>query len=193
MDKRFCIPIELPRLNEDSENQIIDFSRENKERFIGWSFVNNYVSSLKIQSDIGFSNLRITDDKETKFFKNVLEINKIYLDYKNLVFALQKSRSIIHPHTDPGRTATLQYLIQGKAVSRFWSMENFTPDVSYRLEDLKLEAEFIIQPHTWYLFNNSAIHSVSNIEDERMQLAIVLTYRFKDFEDAKDNINQIII
>lgn len=193
MDKRFCIPIDLPRLNDETEQEIIEFASQNNGRFIGWSFINNYVSSVGKQVNLGFSNIRIVDEKETNFFKELLEKNNIKLNYQNLLFALQKSKLVIHPHTDPGRTVTLQYLIKGKAISRFWSMKNFKPDVGYKLKDLTLESEFVIEPHTWYLYNNSAIHSAYNIENERIQLAVVLTYKFKDFEDAKTNFCQILI
>lgn len=193
MDERFCVKINLPRLDDLSERMILKFVNNNDHRLIGWSFIDNKVSSTRPQDFIGFSNLRITDEVEINFFKNILESNNINFDYTNLVFAVQRSRNTVFPHTDPGRTATLQYLIKGSATTKFWSMDDFVPDISYSGKKLKLESEFKIDCHSWYLYNNSAIHSAHDIEgDERVQLAVVLTYRFKDFEDAKINFQKIL-
>lgn len=194
MDDRFCVKVNLNKLNSQSENLILNFVKNKKNSLVGWSFVNNLVSSTTPRDIFGFSNLRITEHEEILFFKNILENNHIFLNYDKLFFAVQRSKIRVLPHTDPGRTVTLQYLIKGKAISRFWSMENFVPDISYHNKKLKLESEFMIEPHSWYLFNNSSIHSVEDIENnERVQLAIVLTYKFKNFQDAVLNFHNIIL
>jgi len=194
MDDRYYRKVDLPRLDNKSEDLILDFVTSKKNQLVGWSFHNNLVSSTTSRDIYGFSNLRITNSEEIDFLRNILLKNKIKIDFTKLFFAIQRSKIRILPHTDPGRTVTLQYLIKGKAISKFWSMENFVPDISYHNKKLKLESEFIIEPHTWYLFNNSSIHSVDDIEDnERVQLVIVLTYRFENFQDAVLNFNNILL
>lgn len=193
MDSRFCVKVDWPKLSSTSEDAILNFVDHNRDRLVGWSFLNGTIGNTASRDSLGFSNIRITDNNELDFFKSILETNNIFLNYENIIIAIQRSKRLILPHTDPNRSCTLQYLIKGKAKTRFWSMENFIPNISYHNKHLKLEAEFDIDLHSWYLYNNSAIHSAHDIDDERVQLAIVLHNRFKDFEEAKLNLNSILL
>jgi hypothetical protein len=87
------------------------------------------------------------------------------------------------PHKDHSRTCSMFYLYTEPNVKTSWwtKTENFEEFDDYRYGDpdkLKEAHSEIIEPHHWYVFNNSefhSIHRISNNEINRICLIIEFT------------------
>jgi len=193
MDK-YITSLDLPSLKSDDEEFIINYVHENIDRFNSWVNVNNFTSRIGVNVGTGFSNLPIVDEDEQRTFIDLFERNGLFFDYEDVIIVLQRSKNNIIPHTDPGRTCTLAYLVKGEAETKFYSMENFVPNINYANAKLHTEASYVIPQRSWYLFNHSKIHGVENFQDsERIQIALNLTSKFIDYQDAVENWKRILI
>lgn len=188
MYSKFCIPLDfIPSLDEKSHNDILNWYEINKKTF--YSHYQENGKTVRGFKNFDFFSQRTFSSEEDAFAKNILESNNILINYDRILFLMQRGFIHVPPHTDPGRTVTLLYNIQGSAISNFYEMENFIPDIDYSLHNLTLVESITMKLKKWYLFNNSAIHSVGRINNHtRIAFGINLTERFRDFEDAKDNI-----
>ncbi|NBO28135.1 MAG: hypothetical protein EBV10_02685 [Synechococcaceae bacterium WB6_1A_059] len=111
---------------------------------------------------------------------------------KSSGLGIQRSLKRIPPHTDPGRNVSLLYNIKGPAVTDFYEIDNFIPNIEYNPQDLKLKASVEMKLHKWYLFNNASIHGVKNIPDfERVAFVIHFHGIFKNFEEASANLKNL--
>lgn len=185
----------LPSFTDEDNKELIDYANSFSDQgFISYGIHNDRVvrEPTGYNKAVGFSYL---DIGKTNFelVRRILDKNRFPIKYDtNPLYFMQRVRWSNVAHTDPGRTVSLIYIMTGDAVSRFYSMDNFVPDINYLGENIRLEHETRFKLNTWYLFNNAAIHEVGFIQDEyRWAFNITLTDIFKDYFDAKENLSKI--
>ena len=193
--ENFCIPVDfLPTLDDGSCESVLEYYNKNLHRFNSYDTVNGKTVAVKGITRIGFSSLRLSDYEEgRKFGHGLLEKNKIFLNYENICVVLQRSYYRLVPHTDPGRNVSLIFNIIGPAITNFYEMENFVPNIDYSNTKLYLRGSIEMNLRSWYLFNNAAIHAVEKIPKLlRIALVIHLGEKFDNFEVAKKNLTDIL-
>jgi len=193
--ENFCIPVDLlPTLDNESCESILNYYRNNLHRFNSYDNVDGKTVAVQGITRAGFSSLRLSDYEEgRKFGHGLLEKNKIFLNYENLCVVLQRSYYRLVPHTDPGRNVSLIFNIIGPAITNFYEMENFVPNIDYSNTKLDLRASIEMKLRSWYLFNNAAIHAVEKIPKLlRIALVIHLGEKFDNFDTAKTNLTDIL-
>ena len=156
----------LPSFTEAEHNQILKCLAEN------------------YQAAVHPGNNSVTDYINLHTFPNKFEIlSQIFKPY-NLddgyikSMSIQEIRKQLAPHVDYFRKVSLIYNIKGLADTSFYT-KGMTPDKVIRM-DL----------HKWYLFDNSSMHSVANVEgDIRVGLVIDLSNVFNSYQEANCYFN----
>jgi hypothetical protein len=128
------------------------------------------------------------------FVKNITEPYMI-LDFNKLKFSIQRIEGLQIPCHSDIRTCSLIYTVKGPATTNWYSSNEFKEGSMYLDKSkLILEESVNMDLNSWYLFNHYEIHDVENIEGrERISFVINLSDRFKNFEDAKNNIQEIFL
>lgn len=194
--KNYCKFIEyIPRLSEESCEQIIKWFYLNQYKFISFYNEDGFTISGSKKNKIGFASYKLISSKDDlEFGKSILANNGINLNYENIRISIQRVMITLPPHTDPGRTVSLIYNILGEATTNFYKMENFIPNIDYKDKPIQLDATYNMQLHKWHLFNNSSIHGVKIVPTQlRLALVIDLTDKFEDFHHAEENLKSIFI
>lgn len=121
-------------------------------------------------------------DRLTKWISN-----NITDDYLKLGIQVHEKVDLANkhnPHTDKTRAWVLMYCLStgGKNVTTTWYREDekpmtrelgvYTPDIKGKL--VKVES-VTVEPRRWFLLNSRIIHSVENIEEKRVSVAVSLS------------------
>lgn len=128
------------------------------------------------------------------FIKNITE-PYMTLNFDNLRFSIQKIEGHSIPCHSDIRSCSLIYTVKGPATTCWYSSNEFKAGSMYLDKSkLTLEESVNMDLNSWYLFNHYEIHNVENIEGrERISFVINLSDKFKNFEDARNNIREIFL
>lgn len=182
-------PLNFPRLSESLTTTILDFARV-CESTMGFDPETDFDSIDKIKGT-EYHNATNTNKGDYRGFLIPEEIQLLIKKEINnslindIVFYLQimKSRNPddqnfrLAPHIDPRRTAGFIYnFVEDTATTHF---HNNLVDTSgrwgFNLEEISEPIEtYQYKPHTWYMMNNSAIHSVTNLTKTRIAITTSL-------------------
>jgi len=210
---KYYLKMDLPNLGPDVLNKITDCLIQNKEHIeapfpinvteysrtpIEYKIhsPNTAVKTNLVNSLIEESNLSTLKNWPGKidFVKNIIEPYML-LDFNKLKFSIQKVEGISIPCHSDLRSCSLFYTVKGPATTNWYSSDEFkTASMYLDKSKLILEESVNMDLNSWYLFNHYEIHNVENIEGkERISFVINLSDRFKNFEDAKNNIQEIFL
>lgn len=194
MNSNYCNPIDiLAPIKDKHKSLLLEIYKRNRNKFLGYANYQGYTQSSDYRIQKGFG--IFCESPEEPFFNvfdNILKTSGINLKYKKI--GLQRVLGSSVPHTDPGRSVGLLFLLKGRATTEFYDVDNFIPNKDYsKCKDLRLVETINMEFNRWYLFNHGAIHSVKNIENiERVSFYIQLSEYFTSYQDALVNLNTII-
>lgn len=193
---KYCIEIlDLPCLNHQAHNEILEIFKEEYNNFIGFANINGKTVRMNHMASVGYSGRKFdnTTDLNHQRMIQIFKDNGLRLKYEDKTdIVLQRVFHHAPPHTDPGRSAGLLYHLKGSATTHFYTTDNFERDVDYSNNDLTLQETHVMSLHNWHLFNNGAIHSVENIQGfVRCSVAINCNSIFTDFETASKKYHSI--
>lgn len=154
----------FPKLDTNKENCLIDFYFKNKQ-----------LAKHPIKNTlVNYRNLYDFENK-VEFFSNIFDGLNIDRKYFNLMSIQRITGKTFYPHIDAHRKLSLIYTLRGEALTSF-----------YQLHESKLDLiqSFKMNLSTWYLFNNSMYHGVTDINFDRISLIIDLTHQFKTYIEA---------
>lgn len=162
----FCTELSvLPTFTDIEHNKLIDLFRSNYH--LVYNFEKGYTDYVNLYS---FPN-------KFEMLSDILGKFNIDSKYINSM-SIQEIYTSLQPHKDRLRKVSMLYNIVGLADTNFFSKDFDTPIV----KRMKL--------HTWYLFDNASVHSVTNIAGgTRLGLVIDLTSHFTDYQTAYDYFN----
>ena len=162
----FCSPINLPNLEKENEQKIID---------IYFSNIDNAKHPLQGNFK-NYKNLHSFKD-QTLFFSNIFKGKDINSRYFDLMSIQRTTGTNFMPHIDVHRKVSAIYTIRGSAETIFYREQDteLIPEMKTRMELSK-----------WYLFDNSTYHAVFGIAEDRISLVINLSEIFSNFQTALD-------
>ena len=190
----FCISLDnLPTLSDESNQKILNVYKENLNNFHAYKNIDGVTTKVSYMQQIGFSGIRLDNTSQSGFntIKNILEDHGIHLCYDHIYFVLQRIFYMAPPHTDPGRYASLIYNIIGEATTKFYTMENFIPNIDYKDHILEVAETHKMKLCNWYLFNNGSIHSVHDINGYLRVSLTINSNLFTSYDTAKKDLNII--
>lgn len=129
-----------------------------------------------------FKHKNINDQIFINHATNLLQLGKS--DFIRIMIQWIWGSSTSTPHTDNGRSSQLLYITDpgGTNVETHWFIEPGQPLIrTWTLEltgmndtrHLKKIFTAVLKPNTWYYFNTAIIHSVTNMESDRVGFSVV--------------------
>jgi hypothetical protein len=159
----FCKEINLPLLNAATEQRLIDCF-----------FKHIDLSQHPVSDSISnYRNLYSFENKED-FFKSIFldSLNPDYFQY----MSIQRTTGKTFPaHRDVHRKVTALYTLRGSASTVFYNIHNGR---LFEVERVQMTLG------KWYLFDNSSLHGVEDIFDDRISLVIDFTSLYTNFQEA---------
>jgi hypothetical protein len=195
MSEKYCVPIDsIPKLSNNVHEKIFEFYQKESINFKGFQGTvdENNRPHTEMNPSVGYAGFKLIRESHDHMV-SLLEEEQFKLDYSKVYFVIQRVINGTDPHTDPGRYGSIIYHLQGKAITNFYEMKNFRPNISYTNEKIVLEESHIMDLHRWYLFNNSAIHEVKQVQGNFRLSFSISSISCKTFDEFKKELSHILL
>lgn len=97
------------------------------------------------------------------------------------------------PHSDNDRTVNVICYITGSADTVFYESEKYSQGKIYNPEDIKEVERVNLNLNEWYALNTKAIHSVENIQGNRIGISLSILNTKESFNDYCDFLESKLI
>lgn len=197
-----CYELKFPQLSESTQNSLIKLAEHCKPD-VGFDVINLQELSKDYQNWVKYH--EVTNTKRTSYiqFEMNQEFNSLIhkemtdelfpFSRVNFYFQLVTGGEKLMPHRDPSRTLSILYNISADGAITHWH-EDYTKDTNkylYAIGEVSDPIQSVrMKPFTWYVFNNDAPHSVTEITKDRIAITSRLNADDLDLPDYKSFIDK---
>ena len=172
----YCKFLNLPSIPEHFVKEILNKDPGKILRdYHGWVHINNGQEVMSANNPFYYA----SPELEAWLSENIVsEYNDVGVRYAHY----EPGKTTAGVHTDQTRRYVLQYLVKsGGGILNYWQ-ERGHPVVrdgrytSFNYGDLTLLESFNLQEGQWVLLNTNILHSVENLDSNRISVQISLNY-----------------